>query len=84
MKVMKYIETSQEIEISLSVEDMRLILEESNITDENLHAIKVDISDAFCYLKAIPVSIVEQMGDGVKKTIYEAFMKHLEKFKPQE
>ena len=66
MRINKYIDIRQEIEIELTVEDITLTLENSG---EGLSATLRELNDVVVFLKGIPHSIIVEMSNEQKEVI---------------
>ena len=79
MKVTKWIEIEQEVEIDISAEDIRLILED----DGELREVLRNISRAATYLKAIPDKMIDEMNPAQKETIAKFLTGLIERLRPK-
>jgi len=75
MRIEKFVEFSQEIEIELTSEDIRLILEES----ETLRGLLSNISIIMRFLKVIPDKLIKELSSEHKKIILTAFQETMDK-----
>ena len=82
MRVNKYIDISQEIEIDLTVGDLVLIFDEKIDLDGQHHIFR-QITSAYQFMKALPDKFIDYLNDEQKKAIYGAFSDTIERFKPK-
>ena len=83
MRIEKYIDISQTVDIDLSIEDLVLIFDEE-IDIENQRHILRQISSAFTFFKALPDKFINGLNNEQKKITYSAFSDIVERFKPSE
>jgi hypothetical protein len=85
MKIRKYVEFHDEIEIDLSTEDFRGILTESEITDDDHRcAVLSTISTALGVLQNIPDKWMNEFNGNVRSTIVTNLKKALEMWEKQD
>jgi hypothetical protein len=80
MKIKKWIDYSQEVEIDLSSEDISLILGECEGADGVKNTF-YEINSIATFLKGIPDSIITEMSDGQKEAISAFFEEQGKRFK---
>jgi len=79
MKVTKFIDIQQEIEVEISAEDVVSAISEdpnSKIT------CMTGINNVSKFLTAVPESVINEMHNSTKKIIYDYFIEQANRFKP--
>lgn len=77
MKIVKYINIEQEVELHLSPEDICLILKEAGSPRDVL----VGLNTISTYLEGIPNSLISQLKTEQKVIITDLFLKQAKRFK---
>lgn len=77
MKIEKVVEIAAEVEVHVSVEDIACAIAEE--TDCLPHVLR-GINNAHSFMKAIPDSMIGQMNEKQKRTIYDAMLLQVQRF----
>jgi hypothetical protein len=79
MKVPVLVSFEQEVEVSVTAEDIARALAEDPKSSQ--HALR-GISNAAAFIKAIPEEMIKEMGDPARRTIATFFTEQAKRFDP--
>jgi len=77
MRIDKFIDFSQEVEIELSSDDINLILQEDSAC---LSIVLSNLNSVASFLKGIPSDIINELSDGQRKIIKEFLINESERY----
>lgn len=81
MKVTKYLDISQTVEVNISPEDITVILEEPwNNEDETKQKILCNLNTCVGYLKGVPPDAIKKLHVNVRRILVRNLKPILEKF----
>ena len=78
MKITKYIEIAQEVEVDISADDLIIILEE---TGSVVHLLR-QLNEIGAFIRDVPKRLVDQLKPMEKEMIYNFFIDQMERYKP--
>ena len=80
MRITKFIDIQQEIEIDLSVEDLVPIFVDE-IDEESKQHILSQINHIYTFMKALPDKFIENLGSNTRGIIHKRMTEQIERFK---
>lgn len=79
MKILKWIEHQEEMEIDLSVSDLSFIFREGS--EENERIAIMNLNDVISFLIALPNEIIEKLRKDVRETVSRHLLEQAERYK---
>ena len=79
MKVYKWVETAQEVEIELSSEDVHAIFTEPTAS---IRDVLYQFNSIAVFLKGLPKATIDELTDGQREVISNFLVESAEKIKP--
>lgn len=84
MKIFKTIECSQEVEIEIGYDDIRVCLENCPSAVESERIVTMNLNRCAEFMKAIPDRIISDMGEDKRKITADFFKQQAQRFEVKE